>query len=495
MSTSIPTRSIVQTLAIGLLAFGLLGCQEWTASRLTKVPTSALWVGQGGVLEASDLTRLQEAGVDEIFFYLGKFDPDADGGPLVIEGLRDVPGGIPLTMAISGQWSESLEAAEELAEQTAEAAKQLRFDVGDSGALPVGLHFDFTDVSSFESLTKFLEVLRKKFERDLFLSFSVQREWLSDPGLADAVGRVDFIVPFLYGQRIREAEDPQAWDFVELERNIQKLEDLDSPYMIGIVTLGTATHLDARGSVKARMTPISLQEILWNRDLSLRPGFSLEGSNRRVYSVEAEKPTTVNKWELEVGDVVRVVRAATTDLEGLDRILETLEMPNHLGQLYYRLPRDEERLSLSLDNLLDVFDDTPAEPDLLFDASLQRRTGRGWLMRFSITNRNDEITELSLVDSNYLQARCLNCVFGKADPGDFYRYDLYKTNSSGELERTFRRSDLIRFHVPILEGEQNVTSGDVETHLRGEPRVEIEGRFLLPDGRYLEIPPTLWPSP
>lgn len=147
--------------------------------------------------------------------------------------------------------------------------------------------------------------------------------------------------------------------------------------------------------------------------------------NRRVYAVAAEKNTRVGSWEVRTGETVRAVRAATSDLEELMRLLGAWEIPRHLGQVYYRLPSAEERLSLSLENLLNALDPTPASPELEFDVHPQRRTGRGWLVRFSISNQNGEITELSLMDSNFLQARCLGCVFGQqVSTGDFYRFDL-----------------------------------------------------------------------
>jgi hypothetical protein len=248
--------------------------------------------------------------------------------------------------------------------------------------------------------------------------------------------------------------------------------------------------------VKARTTGLSLQEILWNRDLKLRPGFSLEGVNRRVYSVNAERRTEVGKWEVRAGESIRVVRPATSDLEELMRLAGVWELPNYLGQLYYRLPSPDERLSLSLENLVNALEPVPATPDLHLDASLQRRTGRGWLARFSITNENGEITELSLVDSNYLQVQVLNGEFSqhRVQPGDFYRYDLYRTTDDGGIERGFRHPDVLRLFLPILEGEQQVASGDVEIYVRGEPELELVGNFLLSDGRELAVGPVRWPA-
>jgi len=348
-------------------------------------------------------------------------------------------------------------------------------------------------VSSFETYGEFLRILRKELDRTLFLSVSVHRRWIGDPDLEKVTKAVDFVVPFLYGQRVNETEDGRAWDYVELEIQLRKLEQIGVPYRIGVVGLGTATHLNAGGGVRARTTRLSLQEILWNRALKLRPGFSLEGVNRRVYAVSAERSTEVGKWEVEKGEGVRVVRAATSDIEELTRLVAAWENPNHHGQVYYRLPSSEEKLSLTLENLLNALDSRPASPDLQFGVSLQRRTGRGWLMRFSIANANGEITELSLVDSNYLQVTALNGeISSRVKAGDFYRYDLYRTQAEGEPKRTIRRPNLLRLHLPILDGQQRLASGDVEIKVQGSPDLQLDGRFLLPDGRTLEVGPRVW---
>lgn len=468
------------------------GCPEsWRPA--AKAPGSALWLGNHSqVLEASDLSRLVEAGVGEVYLNVAELDPAADDGPLVRLDGPDPPPSIPVTLVINGDWAEGSE-PRDLAERVAESVRQLRFDAESRGGVPIGVHFDLAEVSSFETYGKFLQELRGELDRNLFLSTSLQRVWIDDPEVEKVADSVDFVVPFLYGQRVNEREDGKAWDFVELEIQLQKIESLGAPYMIGVVTLGTATQLAAGGGVKMRTTRLSLQEILWNRNLKLRPGFSLEGVNRRVYSVAAESTSQVRDWKVESGEQIRVVRAATSDIEELTRLVAAWEIPNHLGQVYYRLPSPEEQLSLTLENLLNALDPNPASPDLELGVSLQRRTGRGWLVRFSVSNLNGEITELSLVDSNYIQATTLNGeLSARVGAGDFYRYELYRTSPSGEPRRDIRRPDMVRFHLPILEGRQELGSGDVEVKVQGSPELQVEGQFLLPDGRTVKVGPRIW---
>ncbi|MDX1430341.1 MAG: hypothetical protein R3282_08640, partial [Rhodothermales bacterium] len=67
--------------------------------------------------------------------------------------------------------------------------------------------------------------------------------------------------------------------------------------------------------------------------------------------------------------------------------------------------------------------------------------------------------------------RCLNGVFGqRIRTGDFYRFDLYRTTDGGELERTFRRSDVVRLHVP----EYGASDWGLEDLGRGEGAVPAD---------------------
>ncbi len=485
-------RHLTPIVCCAALALWLGACPEsWRPPE--KAPGSALWLGNhSDPLEASDLARLTEAGITEVYLTVARLEAFAPEGPLVALEVPDPPGSMPVTLAVNGEWT-GAEEPESLAERVAEATRGLRFDVESRGGVPVGLHFDLGKVDSLDSYGTFLGHLRSELDRNLFLSASLKRDWLEAPGIETVTQAVDYVVPFLYGQRVSEAEDGGAWDYIELELKLRRLEELAVPYQIGVIGLGTATHLSSAGAVKARTTRLSIQEIVWNRDLKLRPGFSLEGVNRRVYAVVAERSTTAGKWKLKSGEGIRVVRAATSDIEELSRLVDAWEIPNHLGQVYYRLPSAEERMSLTLENLLNALDPTPASPDLEVDVSLQRRTGRGWLVRLSISNHNGEITELSLLDSNYIQATALDGVFSsRVGPGDFYRYELYRTRAGGEPQRDIRRPNLIRFHLPILEGRQQLTSGDVEIKVKGTPELEIVGRFLLPDGRTIDVGPRIW---
>lgn len=480
-------------LLLSLLLFLLFVSCGSTWRQSEKKPISGLWISSGQEApEASDVARLQEAGVGEIFVEVARLDLDSSGEMLERGSLPTIPSGTPVTLVIRGAWPRSITEPAAPAELAAEALQQLRFDVEARGWLPVGFHFDFGATGALEAYGTFLEALREEIDRSLFLSASVARNWVDDPELARVAGAADFLVAFLYGQRPGEQEDPTAWDFIRLEKSLQTLESLNARYMIGLVTVGMARHLSSSGQVKAHSTEMALQTMLWNRNLKLRAGFSLEGVNRQVYTMEAERRATVGSWQIQPGESIRVVRSATAHLEELLRLVGALHLEGHLGQVYYRLPRDGEDLSLSLDNLLDGLAAEPATPEITFDVKLQRRTGRGWIFRFVVDSSNGENSEFSLLDNNFLQVVADQGTFSnKVEIGDFYRYELYRATAAG-VERTFRQANAIRLHVPLLGGKQTITSGDIELIGNREPIFEITASFLLPDGRTLELGPATW---
>ncbi|MCG8461399.1 MAG: hypothetical protein MI919_34385 [Holophagales bacterium] len=467
----------------------LTGCPE-TWDRQQKSSLSAIWVSsESQTLSTSEVARLKDSGVEEAFLTVARFDGSADP-PLERLEIPDLESGLPATLVVEGAWSAGEPEADRLAGQISESVRQLRFDVESLGVLVVGIHFDLRPVRDFATYGRFLSRVNDGLEEGIFLSATMERKWLGSEELGRVADAVDFVVPFLYGQRLGEAEDGDAWDFASLERYLQQVEQLGVPYQIGAVILGTASHISRSGT--SQTTRQDLPSILWNRSLALKPGFTLEGVDRRVYSVVAEEDTRVGGFKVRANDQIRVVRAATSDLEELLRRVDLWDIPNHLGQVYFRVPSEDEGLSLHIESLLNALSDEPASPELGFTVSVQRRTGRGYLVRFGLENKNREFTELALLENNYLQVTLEQGeLTTKVDPGDFYRFELYRRDGDS-FERTFRDPNMLRVHVPILEGQQRVSTGDVEVVVRGEPRFLLEARFLLPDGRTLELGPRIW---
>ncbi len=477
-------------LAVSWVSSGCFGGNK----RKQKTSASAIWIGSSSEeVTASTLARLKDAGVEEAYVTAAKLDLK---GPDLLKRYQipDLEASLPTTLAIRGSWSgDSVDDASAVGAQVAEAAQQLRFDVESRGALVVGIHLDFTKVSSFSSYAAFLEGIQSELSNDLYLSITVQRSWIGKEGLQAVADAVDFVVPFLYGQRVNENDAGDAWDFVELERRLHLLEKLKVPYQLGVITLGTASLISESGGVRARTTRRSMLDLLRNPDLRLRPGFSFNGVNRRVYTMGAERNTRVDDWEIEQGETVRMVRIATSDLEELLRLVEVWALPHHLGQLFHRLPSEEEGLSLHSESLLLAFDPQPATPEIGFDVSVQRRSGRGWLVRFGLESGNREFTELALLENNYLQILTESGEFNRnVDVGDFNRFDMLTLNEDGNYVLKRRDPNVLRLFLPILEGFQKATTGNIEVIGRAEPVLVLEASFLLPDGRTLKVGPRRW---
>ena len=485
---------ITRWLKISLLAcvcLAFVACPDaW--SRKSRSPVSGIWIGvESARLEPSDAALLQTVGIEEAFVEMATLTPEASEP---IRRHSDLPReiGLPVHLVISGspRLPADDEAIEAYAVPLTEALRQLRFDAESRGWLVLGVCFDLEGVDLMLEAA-LLRQIRGQID-ELFVSATVPRDAVKEGNEAlEALGAaVDFLVPTLYGQRPGEADIKAAWDLGKIERNVAILEELGVPYQIGVVTLGTASYAGRKGGVKAQTTEMTMAQVMSDRRIRMQPGFALEGTDRRIYVLRAEGPARVNQWNLVEGEMVRVVRAATYDLEELHRLLSLWPAEHRLGQVYYRLPGSREGLSLPVESLAGALDTRPATPDLVLDVSVQRRVGRGWLVRFAIENLNREFTELSFTQYNYIEVRTESGAFAAEQrPGDFYSYDLFlESDNTPEPKRTIRSPNLMRLQVPVLEADQRVSTGDILIESR-RLDLSLEGRFLLPDGRVLELGP------
>jgi len=479
---------------IGLLLLaGLLlaGCSG-LGGRQTKEATSGLWIepSELPLADAAMLDTLAAAGIREVFVPVAELDLGADGGPLKRRPLPELAPSLRLNVVVEGELELAGREAAAAAASVGGALRQLLFDVEARGIVPVGVHFDLREIDAIAAAGKFFRELRGALG-ETFLSLSLRRSWMDSPEIRELTRGVDYAVPFLYGQRAWEQDSDAAWDFEVLKGRLAQLEDDGVPYMLGIIGVGTATHKGRDGAVKAYTSRQALAPFLWNRDLKLQSGFTLEATYRRAYTLVAERPTRVGDWKIAPRDEIRLVRPMTTDLEQLLALLARGDYRHLIGQLYYRLPAPEERMSLTVENVLNALDAGPQAPDLRFEVQVTRRTRRGHVFRFVVANQNGETTELSLLDNNYLQITADEDAFGAVDVGDFYQYDLLRLKPGGEVERRYRNANVVRLRMPILEGRQRIVSGDVEIHRRN-PTLTLNARFMLPDGRTVELGPYTW---
>ena len=469
------------------LAGGCLG-----GARPEKAGGSALWLTRdSGELTAAAQNRLAALGLKEIYLDAAELDWS---GTVHLRRIKApaIPRRTPTTLVVSGLWLPGDRPPEAMATALRSELSALRIEAEQVGLLVTGFHFAVEPGESAESLGRTLARLRASLGSNTFLSASLGRKALEGPGAQAIADGVDFVVSLLYGQRPGEAEDPTAWDLEAVEENFRRLEALERPYFAGAVTLGTATWRGRDGRSKGFSTMLSLGELIGARNLELRPGFSLLGIDRQVWEFVARGPARAGEWNLPPGDSIRVVRSATPFMEEFRRRVGAWESTHRLGEVFYRLPREGERLSLSVDNLVDVLAPSAAAPVL--DLTLERvaASDRRWLVRVNLANRSSESTDLAYFDSNFVQLEVEGATIGEVERGQFQRFELLADGAKGTM-KAFREANMLRLFLPLVEEHSEALSGTIELKLsRRNPGATISANFLLADGRTLEVAPLVW---
>ncbi|HSM15049.1 MAG TPA: hypothetical protein VLA66_13360, partial [Thermoanaerobaculia bacterium] len=337
-----------------------------------------------------------------------------------------------------------------------------------------------------------LPELRDLMDPDLYLSVSLSRRDLELEGLSERLRAVDFTVAFLYGQRPGEKEDSAAWDLLAVERAAGRLEEIGRPYYLAASIVGVASWRGRGGETKVETTELDLASLVREDRLELKRGFTLEGIDRQVYEFRARGPVTVGSWKLAASDSVRVVRAATTNIEELLRRAQAWRGERRLGVLFWRLPSGTERLSMTASNVADALAPEPARPalDVLIERSESRR--ETWVLSVTLDNRNDESTDLAFFDSNYVDLAVRGGRIADVDPGDFARFELSRDGERATM-RALREADKVRLFAPLVEGKQKLVSGPI-VFVRGEGAQAIlsSGRFILTDGEMLDLELREW---
>lgn len=474
-----------------LLLCGLTaGC--FGGARPQKAAGSVLWLtADSGELDAAAQSRLAALGLKEIF--LDAAEIEWRGNPhLRPIAAPPVPRGTRTTLVVSGRWSPGDRPPDGLATALVSELSSLRVAAEQRGLAVVGYHFEVEAGEHAESLGKTLGRLRTLLGSSYFVSAGFGRKALAAPEARTIAAGVDFVVGTIYGQRPGESEDPAAWDLEAVEESFHRLEALERPYFTGAVTLGTAALRGRQGETREISTALSLGELIRARNLELKPGFSLQGIDRQVWEFAARGPARAGPWTLAPGESIRVVRTATPFLEEFRRRLGAWESARRLGDALYRLRRDDERLSLSVDNLADVLAPDAAAPAL--DLALERvsTSGGRWVVRVRLANRSSESTDLAFFDSNYVQIQVAGATVGNVEAGEFQRVELLVDGEKGTM-RAFREANTVRLYLPLLEENQEVASGEIELKLAQRvPTLALSASFLLADGRDLTLEPRDW---
>jgi hypothetical protein len=472
-------------------ALALGGC--FAERREPKSPGVAVWVGAGSIApDAAVLARLAEQGVTEYFVEAARLAWDGPRPRLEPVPARRAPRRDRTSLVIVGTWPAVEVDAGEAASALAQAIQGLRLSAERDGRLPVGVHFDVEAGGALAGYGRTLAKLRREMDARLYLSATVARADLGREELADLVEALDFAVVFAYGQRPGEPEDPDAWDLQAVEATVSRLDALGRPYMLGAVTVGTATWRDRSGRARGNSAELDLAALVRTPKLELKRGFSLEGIDRQVYEFRARSPVVVGSWAMSAGESVRVARAATSNLEEFLRRCGAWQTGALLGPLFWRLPTPTERMSISAANLADALAPEASVPALEIVVERPSAGREEWRLVLTLVSGNDESTDLAFFDSNYVDLSVRHARITEVDPGAFARFEL-AAGGERKTMRALREADALRLFVPIVEGRQRLATGPITLLLTGpEPTVRTAGSFLLTDGRTADLEAREW---
>lgn len=502
-----PSRVTVVRLAAPLVALCLLAACGHEEERLARPEGSALWVAPAdlGVLTADDREALRRGDVRELFLEAGRLTA-ATGGAPVVEPRADLSGAdvsgsarLPVTLVVRGAWPAALD-AESAAPALAGELRSLRRGAEDAGLVVAGYHLDLELPRGGEALERSAATLRRtrrELGERLFLSVSLDPRTLDGAGVDKLVSAVDFVVPFLYGQRPDGGPGPgprQAWTLHTVDQGVERLRELEAPFLLGIGTVGQLHRLGVDGQPVDSTSHASLSSLLYHR--ALGPGRSavLEVQDRQTYNFEVERPVTLGEWQLRRGEELQVSRLSTYHLRQAAARAEAIAPLLHLGELFDRLPREGENLSPGPASLAGAALGSSTVPDLVVE--LQPRGGSA---RFQVVlrNRGAQPTEVSSLEHNYVELRALGgAAFRNVNPGEFRRFELESEGRKVANMQALRNADTLKLYVPVLEAGQRVESGVIAlAGTGGDPVMEVTGRFILPSGELLHLPLRPWPAP
>lgn len=430
------------------------------------------------MVEFAEIARLEPLGVGELFVEAGRLR--WQGTTPRIEALTTptFPRRTGVTLVLAG----GLPAVAK--PEPAELAKALGAEVrrwlgllSDRNLEALGVHLDLGAAGQLPLYGTLLHQLRSELDRPLFLSATLERDWLGTEGVAELAGATDFVVAFLYGQRPEEPEQAAAWDLRKVEEGVRELESLGTDYLLGVSTLTTATVRTEAGRTLGTTTRFALAPVVRSSALELGHGFTLRAVDRSLYDFRARAATKVGELEVARGQMVRVMGLASYHVEEFQRRIGALDLRHLLGVAYYRLAAPDERASLSIARLERVLDPAPAAA---------RPTVRlvalgGARYRVEVENLEEERTDVMMMGGNYVEIRTEGGSFGQVQPGDFLRWELLR-EEDGELVRAFRGAPILRLHTPILDGRETLSSGTIE--IRG--KAAVSASFAIPGGTVVE---------
>jgi hypothetical protein len=480
---------LVATIALAALGGGACG----RGGKHGRAADSAVWIDGAAVpLSVSDVARFEAGGIAEVFVDAARVEWRASQPQLTPRPLPKTPRRVRATLVVRGAWPTGIGDAEAAAKALATSLGAVARNAEEAGLAVSGWHLDFVGLPGKDG-GELAQELRDALEPNLLLSATLPTDALASEGLDDVIGATDFVVSFLYGNREGEAEDPATGDFKQIEQAARKLEELEEPFLVGVVVRGAANVL-RNGQDAGEIPGATLEALAWNRKLRIRHGFSLEGIDRQVYAFTVDSPTRIADTRVYPGDNVRVVCTSTAHMQEMRRLIASWKLEHHLGQLYYRLPHVGDGLTLTADSLARIGAEEPALPDpRIIVTKLGESPGRV-IVKLTLHNASSEASDLAQVDSNLVELWAVGGAFGDVRPGGFYRYDVYVAGSDGKLVRTIRYPTVLRLFAPLLPAGGTIETGPIEvrTVRSGLADLQVRATFMSPYGGSAEIKPTSW---
>ncbi|MCB1033206.1 MAG: hypothetical protein KDD47_05165 [Acidobacteria bacterium] len=489
-----PIGAFQPRLVLPLLLLAVLAGCFGDADRPRRRPGSAVWVGKdGGAVDASTLRRLEEMGAGDVFLPYAELAWESGEPRLSAAPAQELPRRSAATLVVEGPWSG--EDPETAGEAFAQELKRVELEARSRGLLPTGFHLELPagERPDLASLGEALARTRSSLNPEVLLSLGLAAPWLEDESLPAVAAAVDFLVGWVYGERPEELErsgfEDERWKLSQVDLALTRLEALDTPYLVGVVTLGTALRRGGDGRVRELTHQGELESLALSRTFRLGGEFVLSGADCRLYDFEAQGKGRFGPWTLAAGEEVRLVALTPSLLREYHRRREALDLSHRLGELYYRLPAAEETYSLSLDGLAASMEG--GERSETLPVRVEEWSGRGgtYQLRLSLSNPLPEATEIATLDANYVEVHAKGGAFGTVGMGEFQRFQLLRRDRRGELVPTLRKPDVLRLYRAVLGPGQQVESGTIEVQALGKepPELRLSGRFLLASGYFLEV--------
>ncbi|HEX6200222.1 MAG TPA: hypothetical protein VF150_08165, partial [Thermoanaerobaculia bacterium] len=490
-----PAAAALVVLA-GLGALAAAGCGGRQEARRERAAGSAVWVDpRAAALDPAGRRVLAEAGIDEVFLEAASLgwdgaEPAVEEVPGAFDGAA--PAGTPVTLAVR----QGAPAPEELdpepaGRRLAEAFRGLRLRAEAAGLLPVGYHLELGAGAPPELVGS----LRAAAGPELHVSAGLPRAALRDAaGLAwsrEVARASDFVVAVLYGRPPDAPDDPAAWDPERVVADLAALESLERDYLVGLMVVGGLHRLSPAGETREATTRAELKALAREPALRLSIADPFAGVGRVVHTFQAQRAVRAAVWDLAPGESVRVIRTAPSLVQGLLERLRTADAPHRLGQLYYRVAAPEEALSLGPAELAAATGTSPPVPEIVPRLVVESVSSGSVLFEVELHNRSGQSTDLATTDGNFLQVRAEEGFFARVEPGEFFRYSLWRDGREARPGLGWREPDEVRLYTPMVRGGERIGGAVLELRSRGpRPRVAVGGRFFLPDGRELELPAT-----